>query len=51
MMVKHTLVKFDAPKNYPKDIIPLDSKLTPMKLSFTSLKTAISLASKNYLDK
>ena len=50
MMVEHKLVKLDTPKNYPKEMFPLDGKLTPMKLSFTSLKTALLLASRKYLD-
>ena len=50
MMEEHKLVKFDAPRNYPKEMITLDCKLTPIKLLFTLLKTAITLASKNHLD-
>ena len=47
----YKFVKFDPPKNYPKEMIPFDGKLQPIKLSFQSLKSAISLVTTKILDK
>ena len=43
--------KIYPPKNHLQEMGLLDSRVTPMRLSFTSSKTAISLTSKTYIDR
>ena len=46
MTSNNDIVKFDPPKNYPSEMLTLDKKLLPNKLSFHKLKAAVELASK-----
>ena len=46
---KHKLNRFEPPKHYPKDMIPLDGKLEPVKLSFEMFKFAVGFATDKYL--
>ena len=48
LMANHKLAKFDAPKDYPNEMLPLSGKLEPIKITFDALTDVVYLASQKY---
>ena len=50
MTSNNKLLKYDPPKYFPHELLPLDGKLVPTKLSFNILKSTVQIASEKFMD-